>query len=92
MSDRVAASPSDNQLHVFVEPSLRFCMSAAATRLGYAYPSLRFVVDVDGIAVTGLINDESLLQREVLHAVYREHILYQALPLRHSLIDGLLRS
>jgi hypothetical protein len=67
-------------------------MSAAATRLGYAHPSLRFVADADVIAVTGLIEDEIVLRREVLHAVYREHVLHQTLPLRRSLLDGLLQS
>ena len=64
-------------------------LPSAATRLGYLYPKLCFEVTAAGMEVSGEF-DESILRREILHAVYRERIFAETLPLRRTLIDGLL--
>jgi hypothetical protein len=74
---------------VAVEPTFRLHLASATTRLGYLYPDLVFTVIDEGVAVTGE-GEESILRREVLHAVYREKIFAETLPLRRTLIDGLL--
>lgn len=72
-----------------VEAPFRSYLSSAATRLGYLYPELLFTVRDDAVEVTGAV-EESVMRREVLHAVYREKIFAETLPLRRTLIDGLL--
>lgn len=73
-----------------VDASLRPYLPTAATRLGYLYPDVQFVVRTDGVELVGTDIDLAAMRREVLHAVYRERVFAETLPLRRTLIDGLL--
>jgi hypothetical protein len=81
--------PVPQQTIIAIEPTFRLHLASATTRLGYLYPDLVFTIIDEGVAVTG-DGEESVLRREVLHAVYREKIFAETLPLRRTLIDGLL--
>jgi hypothetical protein len=63
---------------------------AAVVRLGYLHPHLTFSwTPLGNVHVEGTF-DHHDVRRDVLHAVYREKVLKETLPLRQKLIDGLL--
>jgi len=84
------ALSSDTPLKVDIDPALMGYASAALVRLGYLYPDAVFQAGEAAVIVTGCITDISVMRREVLHATYRERIYAETLPLRRSLLDGLL--
>lgn len=88
-STSTPAVPECGRFLVAVEAQLLPHLPAAATRLGYLYPELVFETVPEGMAITGSL-DISVVRRELLHQVYRERIFAETLPLRRTLIDGLL--
>ncbi|MER8640398.1 hypothetical protein NKJ81_31450 [Mesorhizobium sp. M0018] len=59
----------------------------ALIRLQVQYPSLRFSASGQGVAVEELPPDRlDDLRKNVLHAIYREKIYSETLPLRQALI------
>jgi hypothetical protein len=62
-------------------------VEGALFRLQAQYPSLRFSASGQGVEVEELPPDRlDDLRKNVLHAVYREKIYSETLPLRHALI------
>lgn len=65
---------------------LRF-VEGALLRLQAQYPSLRFSASGAGVEVAELPLDRlDDVRKSVLHAIYREKIYVETLPLRHALI------
>lgn len=64
-------------------------VESALIRLQVQYPSLRFSASGQGVAVEELPPDMlDDLRKNVLHAIYREKIYSETLPLRHALIGA----
>jgi hypothetical protein len=74
---------------IVVEIPLQFrpYVSAALLNAQVRYPSLRFIDDGDVVTVGGALDakgDE--VRRSVLHAIYREKIYADTLPMRLALV------
>jgi hypothetical protein len=68
-------------------------LEAAVLRLGSQYPSLRFLVRDAVIAVAGATpENQSEIRKAVLHAVYREKIYAETLPMRQALVAAVTAS
>ncbi|WP_112098756.1 hypothetical protein [Mesorhizobium hawassense] len=64
-------------------------VEGALIRLQVQYPSLRFSASSHGVEVEELPPDRlDDLRKNVLHAIYREKIYSETLPLRHALIGA----
>ncbi len=64
----------------------------AIARLQYLHPGLSFHTHSNAIAVTGsTLVEVAVLRRDVLHAVYREKIYLETLPMRSAFYDTVLR-
>ena len=64
-------------------------VEGALIRLKIQYPSLRFSTSGQGIEVGELPPDRlDELRKNILHAIYREKIYSETLPLRHALINA----
>lgn len=72
-----------------IPQSFRRFVEGALLRVQIQYPALRFQVAPNGIEVAALPADHlDDLRKNVLHAVYREKIYAETLPLRQALIDA----
>lgn len=80
-------------LTVEVHPSLREHREAASSRLQYLFPALRFSIEGTGFAIDGLgdAGEEDGVRREVAHALYRERVYSDTLPMRTALLETLTR-
>lgn len=64
-------------------------VEGALMRLQVQYPSLRFSASSQGVAVEEIPPDRlDDLRKNVLHAIYREKIYLETLPLRHAMIGA----
>jgi|GEM_PF-1200620 len=84
--DRNGAS----KIEIAIDPSLLDFVGTAIARLGYLHPRSIFSVEAGVVVVDGVDLDAAAVRRDVLHALYRERILDQTMPLRQRLIEGLL--
>ena len=62
----------------------------AIVRLRYLYPAMDFKIVSDGLFISGPSCTREI-QRDVLHAVYREKVYQDTLPMRRSLMEKLMR-
>lgn len=76
-------------LHVPTDPGFQAVLGAAVVRLGYLYPGVTFVTEGEAtISATWDPPDAfepEVLRRDILHAVYRERIYRETLPVREAL-------
>lgn len=84
------ADDVSNTFLIEIEPLFRGHLAAAVARLSYLYPQSTFAVTETGVSVSTGDRDETDLKREIFYAVYRQQIYIETLPLRRTLIDGLL--
>jgi hypothetical protein len=72
---------------VEIPPQFRTYVPAALLKTQIQYPSYRFVGDGDAVTVRAAAdrNDDEL-RKSVLHAVYREKIYAETLPMRQALV------
>lgn len=61
----------------------------AVVRLAYLYPKLQFTLTADEIEISGPVDDEAVVRRDVAYALYRQRIFQRSLPLRQALLDTL---
>ncbi|GLR45687.1 hypothetical protein GCM10007880_62050 [Mesorhizobium amorphae] len=77
------------QITIEIPQNFRSFVDGALVRVRAQYPSLRFVASAAGIEVSctssGDLDD---VRKSVLHAVYREKIYVETLPLRQALIEA----
>lgn len=79
-------------LEIQVPQPLRRHAEMAIVRLGYLYPRHEFSVEDGVLHVRGHGDaDPATIRREVLHAVYREKIYDETLPLRQTLLEMVAR-
>lgn len=77
------------QFTIGIPQNFRSFVDGALIRVQAQYPSLRFVVSADGIDVACIsLSDLDDVRKSVLHAVYREKIYVETLPLRQALIEA----
>ena len=75
-----------------VEEAFRPYLDAALTRLRYLYPNVTFTPSATGIDAVGHSDtDSEALVRDVQHALYREKIYAETLPMRRALVDTVTR-
>ena len=68
---------------IAIPSSMEAYLSAAVVRLGYLFPNLSFGASEQGITVAGMTTEVAeQLKRDVLHAVYREKVYAETLPMR----------
>jgi hypothetical protein len=71
---------------------LRLYAESALARLRYLYPALTFSVAPEGIEVKGEMDTApEELQRAIHHALYREKIYAETLPMRRALMEAVTR-
>jgi len=85
----VGASRFLGQATIEIPQNFQCFVEGALIRLQVQYPSLRFSASSHGVAVEE-IPPERLddLRKNVLHAIYREKIYSETLPLRQALIGA----
>jgi hypothetical protein len=84
------ANDMSNTFLIEIEPLFRSHLAAAVARLSYLHPQSTFSVTETGVSVSTEDRDDTNLKREICYAVYRQQIYLETLPLRRTLIDGLL--
>ena len=62
-------------------------LDLAVTRLSYLYQKLNFERKVNSIIVTGPIDDEENIKKEINFAVYREKIYAENLEIRKKIFE-----
>ena len=77
---------------IAVPPALQAHLDNALARLCYLCPERGFSAAATGIDVAHAKPEEQAeLTKMVLHAIYREKILQETLPLRKALIDAVTK-
>ncbi|RTM10590.1 MAG: hypothetical protein EKK31_02210 [Hyphomicrobiales bacterium] len=77
------------QITVEIPQSFSDFVEGALLRIQARYPDLRFRVTDAGLEVNGVpVAEVDQLRKQVFHAVYREKIYIETLPLRHKLIEA----
>jgi hypothetical protein len=72
-----------------IPQSFRSFVEGALLRVQTQYPSLRFTATSAGIEIVSVpAGDLDDLRKNVIHAVYREKIYVETLPLRQALIEA----
>lgn len=72
---------------VEIAPQFRAFVPAALLRLQVLYPSLEFSSDAALVTVSALNGFEyTEIRKSVLHAIYREKIYTETLPMRRQLV------
>jgi hypothetical protein len=86
----VGVGASDlERVTVEIPQNFRSFVDGALLRLQAQYPSLRFLATATGIEVASFPAGEfDDLRKNILHAVYRERIYVETLPLRKALIGA----
>lgn len=80
---------SADQITIEIPPNFRSFLDGALVRVQAQYPSLRFVASAAGVEVACISpGDMADVRKSVLHAVYREKIYVETLPLRQALIEA----
>ena len=80
---------SAEQITIEISQDFRSFVDGALVRVRAQYPSLRFVASAAGVEVACISSgDLDEVRKSVLHAVYREKIYVETLPLRQALIVG----
>jgi hypothetical protein len=86
--DQVGLHGSE-QITIEIPQNFRSFVDGALVRVRAQYPSLRFVVSAAGVEVACISSDDlDDVRKSVLHAVYREKIYVETLPLRQALIEA----
>ncbi|TIS99175.1 hypothetical protein [Mesorhizobium sp.] len=77
------------QVEIEIPQNFLGFVEGALLRVQIQYPSLRFSVSASGVEVARLPDlDLDDVRKSVLHAVYREKIYVETLPLRQALITA----
>lgn len=81
-----------HSLVVELDSSFAQFAPSAVLRLSYILPNLNFKASGAAVSVEGdLPEDLGALRRDILHAVYREKIYTETLPMRTAFFDAVTR-
>jgi hypothetical protein len=81
------------EMCIDIDEPYRSLASTVLVRLCYLYPHLKFSYQLNAIRVEGVQpSDEIQVKRDISHALYREKIYEETLPLRTALIQMVSKS